>query len=297
MRTLSAPCRCACPVSPSSTNSLLLVNGEAPSPGQSQTPVFRIPVPGYRDTSPLLSLLHPQPFPSQGLSSHWRFSKSISAMRGLAKVTYALLVAQLFLTHGAYAAWLLWHPALRAMPSCRCCLVSRGRATLRPSLRSWGSLPGHLLGTPPGTVPGPISSFLLWAHWHPGFHPQPSLLSWAPDPHDPLNPELGHLKVWLAPPAQLQSWPSIPFLSALWPLAQFMTPATLLDQPQIWGPLWLCLPPYILAIIKPHQVCFLKQLWALHPSVQPPGPPSVTSPMVLPSPHSPSTWSQGLSLA
>ena len=95
-------------------------------------------------------------------------------MRGLAKVTYALLVAQLLFPYGAYAAWLLWHPALWAVPSSRCCLVSRGRAILRPSLRSWGSLPGHLLGTPPGTVPGPISSFLLWAVDTHVFTPSPA---------------------------------------------------------------------------------------------------------------------------
>ena len=83
-------------------------------------------------------------------------------MRGLAKVTYALLVAQLLFPYGAYAAWLLWHPALWATPSCGCCLISWGSVALCPSLRSWGSLPGHPLGTPPGTIPGPGSSYLPW---------------------------------------------------------------------------------------------------------------------------------------
>ena len=163
-------------------------------------PVFWIPLPGYMDTSPHLSCLHPQPFPSQGLSSQWCFSKSTSAMHGLVEVPSTLLVAELLLS-GAHVAWLLWHPALRAVPSCGCCLVSRGSVALCPSLRSWGSLPGHLLGTPPGAIPGPGSSYLLWAVDSHVFTPSPGLLSWAPDPHNPLNPELGPLEVWLVPPA------------------------------------------------------------------------------------------------
>ena len=83
-------------------------------------------------------------------------------MRALVEVPSALLVAELLLS-GAHAACLLWRPALRAAPSCGCCLVSWGSVALHQSLGSWGSLPGHLLGTPPGTIPGLGSSYFPWA--------------------------------------------------------------------------------------------------------------------------------------